>query len=1097
MKQIQVHQFAPTANSGDGITNGMFYMQRILRSLGFISEIYVENNDPALESKVLNYEKLDKEDKNQLLFIHYSIYYDFEIWIDAVAARKMMIYHNITPYDFFQKDSYLYTMCKTGREYLPAIKNKVEASIGDSDLNSSELLELGYKNVTTIPLLMDIDEIRANSFNKELFDEAASEFSIIFIGRIAKNKCQHDLIEIANIYMDMCEDFKMYIIGGTTDQDYEAELKELVVSYELQNNVIFTGKISNEDLFAHYKSANLFLCMSEHEGFGIPLIESMLFDLPVLAYNSSNIKSTLNGGGILFNEKSHQHIAATIQLLRENHAFKTEILNTQREALKVYEHNNIVKKLVSFLQDFGIDSSFEKTTQDKPVSFQFEGPFDSSYSLAMLNRYSALAFEKKYPEQVSLFSTEGGGDYEADKSFLKKHPEIDAMAKKSQKAMQCDVVFRNMYPPRVTAMKGKLNILNSYGWEESGFVREYVNSFNENLDGITVMSKYVKDVLTNNGVRVPIAVVGLGAEHILKTTPKELSLKTQKSFKFLHISSCFPRKGIDILLKAYVDVFSKDDDVVLIIKTFPNPHNNVEELIQEINQDKNAPEIELINKDLDDSYISWLYQNSSALVAPSFGEGFGLPMAEAMLFKLPVITTAFGGQSDFCTVETSWLIDYSFEKADTHLELFNSYWAKPDQKDLQRVLKKVVALSKEEKESKTKKAYELITQEFSWSKYQSRTDDFLQELKDVEIFDTSTKNIAWVSSYNTKCGIATYSEFILNELDDDRFKVIKYANYAKELVDDTKEDNVLRCWDSRFDTDNEALIQNILTNKPDTALINFNFGFFSMKNLGSIIEKLSLENIKIVIIFHSVADVDIVGLEASLSWIKAELKKVDKLLVHNIDDLNLFKDLGLSNMEIFPHGVQNRTQNEVRVNDIPRTIASYGFLLPHKGILELIESFAIVKKDIPDVKLLLVNSLYPVPESENYYEICKAKIQELNLQDCVEMHTDFLSDADSFKLLDKADLLVMPYRPTNESASGAIRYAVSTMKPVLCTKQPIFNDVADIVHFMEFDVESMAESMRELIHTPSLLNKFTQKQQLWIQEHDWKNIALKVQTFIS
>ncbi len=1099
MSKIQIHQFSPSAHVGDGITNGMFYLQKILHELGFVSTIYAENYDEKLTGKVLHYSEFSTKDKNQILFVHYSIYYDFDVWINAVNAKKMMIYHNITPHSFFEEGSFLYDMCKKGKEYLPHLQDKVEGSIGDSNINSQELLEHNFKNVKTIPLLIDVDKIVNAKWNKNLYDEKVEEFNIIFVGRIARNKAQHDLIEIANVYKELCDDFKMYIIGSTTDELYEHELKDLIAGYNLQNNVIMTGKISDEDLYAYYRSANLFLCMSEHEGFGIPLIESMLFDLPVIAFNSSNIKSTLNGGGILVNEKSPNHIAAVIKLLRDNRVFKREVLNTQRKARQSYYYEVVVEELLSYFKDFGIECEANIKTKHKALRYQFEGPFDSSYSLAILNRYSAMAFEAVYPEQVALFSTEGGGDYEADEKFLNKNPKVQQMYKYSQKAANCDVVLRNLYPPRVTGMKGKINILNSYGWEESGFFREYVEQFNQHLDGITVMSEYVKTVLLNNGVQVPLFTVGLGAEHILEAKPKPLQLSTNKKFKFLHISSCFARKGADVLLKAYSQSFTKDDDVSLIIKTFPNPHNDIQEQINAIkNANPNAPEIVLINQDLEDGCIAWLYQKCDAFVAPTRGEGFGLPMAEAMLFHLPVITTGFGGQVDFCKDDNSWLIDYSFQKAQTHLNVFNSYWIEPDCEDLKRLLKNQITLTQDEKEVKTKKAYERISKEFTWDKYRERTDKFVEELKNEAVFITEKINIAWVSSLNTKCGIATYSEFILAELNQDKFSVIKYANYSVEVIDGTKESDIIRCWGNRFDEDNSELMSAIVKNGTNHVFINFNFGFFSMKNLQTMIEDFVHKNIKTTIVFHSVADVTIIGLEASLSSIRDTLKKVDNLLVHNIDDLNFFKNIGLSNMSLLPHGTQNRIHNQTQKDDTSFTIASYGFLLPHKGILELIEAFALLEKRFPNLKLLLVNAIYPVADSLNYFQTCQNKINSLHLAHKIQMVTDFLSDDNSFEYLDSADMLVLPYRKTNESSSAAARYAISTLKPVVCTNQPIFNDVEDIVHFTEgYSSREMANTIEKLILDKDLLHSKTQRQKSWVQEHDWKYVAIKIDNYLS
>ena len=140
------------------------------------------------------------------------------------------------------------------------------------------------------------------------------------------------------------------------------------------------------------------------------------------------------------------------------------------------------------------------------------------------------------------------------------------------------------------------------------------------------------------------------------------------------------------MLEAYSRAFSKNDGVSLIIKTFPNMHNKVEEQIKEIQRTHpDCAEIILINEDLDYEFLIDLYHQSDVLVAPSRGEGFGLPIAEAMLLGLPVITTGYGGQCDFCNDGNSWLIRYTFERAETHMQLDDSVWAEPDVRHLARI----------------------------------------------------------------------------------------------------------------------------------------------------------------------------------------------------------------------------------------------------------------------------------------------------------------------------------------------------------------------------------------------------------------------------
>lgn len=1103
MNKVQLHQFSESANYGDGVTNGMLYMQKIFQEMGFVSNIYAERYDEKLEGKILSYQKIDKNDKNQVFFIHYSIYYDFSKWLDSFDVQKHMIYHNITPAEFFKDNPYLYKACKEGREILPKLKHKFVGYIGDSFLNTKELSDLGYENVKTIPLLIDISKKLSCSFDKDYLDLISKDFSVMFVGRIAPNKSQHDLIQIAKEYKNYNNDFKFYIIGGTTDKTYENKLQEEILQNNLTQNVILTGKISDEKLYAHYRTASIFLCMSEHEGFGIPLVEAMLFGVPVIAFNSSNIKDTLNGGGILFNEKKYDYIAATINLIRKNRAFKRAILLVQKQAINIYEHTGIVEKLIDYLNHFSIECDYKPAAKQKEVTYQIEGPFDSNYSLAILNRQMAKALEKLKPESVSLFSTEGYGDFEPNQTFLKQNSFYDLLYQRNKKAQSVEVVLRNLYPPRVYDAKGLINLMNSYGWEESSFPKKYLNDFNTYLDALPVMSRYVQKVMIDNAISIPTSVVGVGVDHLLDIEPKNYELKTIKRYKFLHISSCFPRKGVDVLLKAYEEAFTNEDDVCLVIKTFPNPHNNIEELLKKqklIN--KNFPEVELINQDLQDCYIISLYQQCHCLVAPSRGEGFGLPMAEAMLFNLPVITTGFGGQIDFCTNETSWLIDFNFEKAKTHMNLFNSYWVEPSQEHLSQLLKELYKMPEEYLLQKTKKAKETILSHYKWEDCALRILDVVSKVKNAPIFNSKKTSIGWISTYNTRCGIATYSEFLLTHFDKELFDVKILANTSNDIVSSQKESNVIRCWGNRHDQNIKILKEQIDNNAFTHVVINFNFGFFSMKNLEDLLEHLFQKEIKTIVIFHSVKDIKLKGSESSLGWIKDSLQKAHKLMVHSIDDLNILKSFRLiQNVTLFPHGAQKREHNPIKavqkkealgIND-KTVIASYGFMLPHKGIKELIEAFYLLKNKQSNVQLLLVNAIYPNPISDEYVLECKKMIDKLSLNENITMINDFLSDDDSFAYLDTADMLVMPYRDTQESASGAIRYALSTNKPVICTPISIFNDVTDIVHFTkDSSSKSIAQKLEELLNDKKLLSSKEDIQKEWIDSHDWQEISQRL-----
>jgi O-antigen biosynthesis alpha-1,2-mannosyltransferase len=191
------------------------------------------------------------------------------------------------------------------------------------------------------------------------------------------------------------------------------------------------------------------------------------------------------------------------------------------------------------------------------------------------------------------------------------------------------------------------------------------------------MSRHVEKIMIDHGVTCRTGVSWIGVDHWERVKPDAaFKIETRGRFRFLHVSSCFPRKGAEVMLEAYGRAFSAHDDVTLVIKTFPNPHNKIHDWLAAARAQKaNFPDVVVIEDDLTDGQLKALYLQCHALVAPSNAEGFGLPMAEAMLSGLPVITTAWSGQVDFCDEETAWLVDYDFEPAQSHFELFSSVWA--------------------------------------------------------------------------------------------------------------------------------------------------------------------------------------------------------------------------------------------------------------------------------------------------------------------------------------------------------------------------------------------------------------------------------------
>lgn len=1098
-----IHQFHAGSAYGDAVTNSMFFIRKILRDMGFISDIYVQHIAPELTHELLNYGEYKPNDKH-ILLIHHSMGHDIFDWITSLTDEKYLIYHNITPHDFFPMGSPHNFYSQLGRRQLELLKGFVKGSICDSEYNQQELLDLGFQNTRVIPLLLNIDEILGKKWNQDVEIRNSYQFNILFVGRIAPNKCQHDIIEIGSYLKSVLTiPFKIHLIGGYDPGDpYYQDLCIRINNKNLSDFVNIPGKVSDEDLYGYYRAADLFLCMSEHEGFGVPIIEAMVFNIPVIAYNSSNIPYTLGNSGILVNKKDPLAIATLIEYLLKNRHILRRITHVQREHLKSFSLHTLVHQMVDFFSEHDILVPLKPVTtlQDPTLKcnkYRIEGPFDSSYSLALVNREIALALNTIHPNKVSLYSTDGLGDYSPSCNQIS--PDVQKLWREACSNPYADVVIRNLYPPRVSNMIGDKKILGSFGWEESGFPSEYVNGIHAHLDGIATVSDYVTQLLINNGVSLPIQTMGNGVDHCLTIEEKKYRRSLGKGFRFLHISSCFPRKGVDILLKAYSMAFTIQDDVTLIIKTFPNPHNTVEEQIRDIQKNnRNCPNILLINEDLDYGYIINLYKRCHALVAPSRGEGFGLPMAEAMLFDLPVITTGYGGQCDFCTDETAWLIDYSFKRAETHMELFDSVWVDPDLNHLIELMKLIYNAPPEEIFKKTKRAKTEIMENFKWTDCASKLDQFIKKIENSQHNRNKKIKLGWFSTWNTKCGISSYSEFLLSNLDRSKFDLTIFSNNCDTICDNDVFD-IVRCWRDASDQQFSELLKQIELNNIEVMFFQYNFGFMDVKLLGNLIYELQSRNIRIFITFHSTEDINKPDFKASLSWISDSLRLLDRIFVHSINDLNNLKNFGIvKNVTLFPQGVFpsiDSCSGSVFKNNL--ILSSYGFLLPHKGILELIEAFMTLNQKIPNSYLFLINSLFPIEESQEYLQKCQNRVKESHLKDRILFFNEFLSDEESMELIRLSDMVIYPYQKTQESSSAAVRFGLSTMKPVICTPLRIFDDICEVVHYLPGGTPNLIyEGIINLLENPDELKSKEAIQRKWVEEHSWDKLMKRLENII-
>jgi glycosyltransferase involved in cell wall biosynthesis len=270
-----------------------------------------------------------------------------------------------------------------------------------------------------------------------------------------------------------------------------------------------------------------------------------------------------------------------------------------------------------------------------------------------------------------------------------------------------------------------------------------------------------------------------------------------------------------------------------------------------------------------------------------------------------------------------------------------------------------------------------------------------------------------------------------------------------------------------------------------------------------VIEHLKVRGKLIYVFFHSTADVVLPEQTKTLLSIQKQLSIVDRIFVHGIDDMNRLKNWKLiENVSYFPHGIAlpPALMTLPRKSSIPSTkkvIASYGFLLPHKGIPELIEAFSLLDHARYDYHLMLVNSLYPVSVSDDLRHHCIELIARLGLQGKVSLLTDFLSDSETLNLLAQADLIVFPYQQTQESSSAAVRVGLASGRPVAVTPLTIFDDVEEAVAKLPgTSPEDLANGINHLLSEPLNLLAKMEQAELWLQERRWPSLSRRLLNLI-
>jgi glycosyltransferase involved in cell wall biosynthesis len=316
---VRVDQFVPSFAQHDAISNHVLQIRRLLRGAGFESEIYHWELDPRIAGESRPYQDY-RSDSDGVIIYHGSTDAPMAGWLAQWPGgpdRLSLDYHNITPVRFFARWQLPAAQSMhRARRQLARLAPHTGLGLADSEFNRSELVELGYHPTAVCPLLVDLDDYHREPDPRTVEKLKGRGRRWLFVGRISPNKCQHDVIASFAVYRRLFDSAAtLTLIGGVTSLDYKHALQRLAAELGVEAGVEFRDGVAFTELLAHYRAADVFVCLSEHEGFCVPILEAMELGVPVIAFASTAVTDTVSSAGVLLADKDPLAVACAVDEL--------------------------------------------------------------------------------------------------------------------------------------------------------------------------------------------------------------------------------------------------------------------------------------------------------------------------------------------------------------------------------------------------------------------------------------------------------------------------------------------------------------------------------------------------------------------------------------------------------------------------------------------------------------------------------------------------------------------------------------------------------------------------------------------------------------
>lgn len=353
---VAVHQFVPTLNPHDATGTHTLLLRHILRGAGWRSEIFAEaiHDDLAHEA----YKHWMYPAHTAAGDVHIYQFSTSSAVAGYLADRSeplIVDFHNFTAPELFAGwEPHTEARCALAHDELVLLARRAELGLADSRFNELDLRRAGYRRTAVLPVLVDYQRVGSHApSDSRVAAELASlkargGADILFVGRIVPSKQQHELVKALWAYRRLYDpSARLHLVGGTSSFAYLKALRGFIHDLGLADAVRLAGEVSDAALRAYFGAADVYLSLSVHEGFGVPLVEAMAAGVPVVARGVGAVAETVGDGALLLAADDPSYVAAALRRVCTDEALRRRLVDAGRRRVPMLSIDAVTPQVVA------------------------------------------------------------------------------------------------------------------------------------------------------------------------------------------------------------------------------------------------------------------------------------------------------------------------------------------------------------------------------------------------------------------------------------------------------------------------------------------------------------------------------------------------------------------------------------------------------------------------------------------------------------------------------------------------------------------------------------------------------------------------------